>query len=391
MTKTLFSRSGRMALAALLLLSSLVPLLVQHKVGAYGQVSSRAIKMSSSVVSATNTSYEVTFNPSSVGGTTVKSLVVDFCSNSPIIGDSCTAPAGFTVGTPSVTTGTGFTGSWTAASLNSGRTLTLTKAAGDNFISSTQVLFTLTTATNPSALGTFYARILTFPNDTTSNDATDYTDANIATNVPTDTGGIALSTAAQINVTSKVQERITFCVYTTGAGNDCSGKSGTAVALGDTNGVLDPAGAYVDINAKYSITTNATGDAIIRMKGPTLTSGANTIASTNTGATSTPGSPQFGVCTFQSAGSGMLPNAPYNNGACTGTTQSAGTGTPGGDNGASFAFETANTGSTYGDDIAHKPAGAFSTGTLAFLGNISNTTPAGIYTTALTFIATGTY
>lgn len=390
-------RSGRaltnLALATLLFVSAVVPLLSHSKVGAYGLVTSRAIKMSSSVVSATNTSYEVTFNPS--GSSTVKSLAVDFCSNTPIIGDTtCTAPTSFTVGTPSVTTSTSFTGSWTAASLNSGRTLTLTKAAGDTFSSGTQVKFTITTVTNPSTTGTFYARIYTFPNDTTTNDATDYTPSNLGTNVPTDAGGVALSTAAQINITSKVQERLTFCVYTTGAGNDCTSKSGTAVALGDTNGVLDPSGPYVDKNAKYTISTNATSNAIVRMKGTTLTSGANTIAATGgTAVASSAGTNQFGMCNYQSAGSGLTATSPYDDTNCSGTSQTAGTGSTGGNGTALFAFDDSGTGttSTYGDDIATKPAGNFSTSTLVFLGNVSNSAPAGIYTTALTFIATGTY
>jgi hypothetical protein len=134
------------------------------------------------------------------------------------------------------------------------------------------------------------------------------------------------------------------------------------------------------------------------MKGDTLKSGTFDIAAIGgTGTASTNGTEQFGLCTYQRLGTGMTVTAPYNDAACSGTTQTSGpigTGTPGGDNGALFAFDTNNTTgttSTYGMEIATKQPGDFSSGELVFIGNVANTTEAGIYTTVLTFIATGTY
>ncbi|MDB5186197.1 MAG: hypothetical protein JWL85_720, partial [Candidatus Saccharibacteria bacterium] len=208
-----------------------------------------------------------------------------------------------------------------------------------------------------------------------------------------------------ITVTSKVQERLTFCVYTTGTGNNCTTKSGTAVTLGDDNGVLYPTGPFVDKSAKFSVSTNSTGSAIVRVKGPTLTSGGNTITSIGGTPTSVVGggTEQFGFCAYESAAStpAMSIQTTYDGasgvpaGECAGTSQTAGTNTTGGQGtGAEFAYDTNTTdgtGSTYGDLLATKPAGDFSTVTMSFIGNISNSTEAGIYTTTLTFIATGTY
>jgi hypothetical protein len=197
-----------------------------------------------------------------------------------------------------------------------------------------------------------------------------------------------------------VQERLVFCVYTTGVGDDCVGgdETGNAIILGDTNGVLDPGGAFVNKEAKFSVTTNATSNAVVNIKGTTLTSGGNSITANTAATASVPGSEQFGLCVYQSAGTGMTIDTLYDGDLagntstdCTGTTDTAGTGTPGGDNSAEFAFDTASTTGTYGDTIVTKPAGAYSTATFAFIGNISNTTEAGIYTTVLTFIATGSY
>jgi hypothetical protein len=212
-----------------------------------------------------------------------------------------------------------------------------------------------------------------------------------------DSGGIALSTAAQITVTAKVQETLSFCVYT----NANCGAGGTAVTLGDTNGVLSTAGPFVDKNTKFDIATNAGGAspaATVRFKAPTLTSGANTIDAIGaTAVVSNPGNNQFGLCTYRSAGSLLTILPPYNNGAsdggaaCTGTTQTAGTGATGGTNGALFAFETAPAATTFGDDLATINAGASNTGRIAYIGNVSPTQQAGIYTSTFTFVATAVY
>ena len=394
-------RPSALAAIALLLLASLLPILSRQKVGAYTLPISREIKLSTSLASATNVTYRVAWQASA--SYTIKGIVVDFCSTSPIIGDTCTKPAGFDVGTPTITNLNGISGgTWAsgAASANSGRTLLLTDATGNALTASTtNVSFELTTATNPSASNTtFYARILTYINDTGANSPATYTDTSPGTT--TEAGGIAMSTADQITVQSKVQERITFCIYTSAANyTNCTVSTTNPVILGDTNGVLSTTQPSINKTAKYNITTNASNGVTIRAKGTTLTSGSFTIdpvaAGNSTGTTSSVGTEQFGVCTYRDTGggtTGLTPSAPYNSANCSGTTAGQGAGN---DNSANFGFDTTtsndNWGTTYGDTIATKAAGDFSTGILVFLGNVSNTTEAGIYTTTLTFIATGNY
>jgi hypothetical protein len=415
-------RSVTLTLAALLFLASLVPLLTRQKAGAYALLPTRSITMSTSQEAATSVTYHVRFDiatTSNLGG-----LIVEFCSESPIIGDTtCTGPTGFDIGTPTVsgqsdgvatdpvdgvTVGDcNLSTITTAADLGAtNHTLELSNATPVSLTSGQTCFFDLTTATNPSTTNsTFYARIYTYA---TQAAASGYTLANPAAGgAIVDAGGIAMSTAQQITITSKVQERLTFCVYTTvlfttTTDNNCSTKTGSTISLGDTNGVLDSAGAFVDKTAYYSVTTNASGAAAIRMKGDTLELTPACAAATcrieaigAAEAASTPGTEQFGFCTYQIDGTGMTIDADYDgtNGVnnCSNTSQTAGTGVNGGDGSSFFAFNTTNTTTLYGDPIASKPAGAFSTGNLVFIGNIADTTEPGIYTTTLTFVATGTY
>lgn len=442
-------RPSALAVAALLLLTSLVPLLSNSKVSAYALLGPRQIKMSSTNISQTGVSYRVKFQitteSSNLGG-----IVVAFCegADSPIIGDAaCTVPAGFSLTGATVngqSDGTTVQDDEDAAPLATADITTLTTvnledlddsaATAPNTITLSNatavsnaaidagdyITFNINGVTNPSDVGTFYARIYTYD---TQAEAQGYTLANPdVVGASIDAGGIALSTAQQITVTAKVQERLTFCVYAadaTGyANNDCVDKTSTgAITLGDTNGVLDPAGPYVDKTARYSITTNASGNAVIRAKGNTLTSGSFTIDPVGGGTVEAEGNDvaaqtaaaieQFGFCSYQEPGGsgGLSVDTEYDGQAaagtdnCADTFQSAGTSTPSirADDVAptpqdvNFAFITAELGSTYGSRIATKAAGAFDTGTLAFIGNINNTTEAGIYTTVLTFIATGTY
>jgi hypothetical protein len=315
---------------------------------------------------------------------TIKSIAVDFCANSPIVGDSCTAPAApFTVGgSPSVTIVGGITGWSSFASLNSGRTLTLTDATGTSLTGgSTVVEFDITGVTNTSTLGAFYGRILTFPNDSGANSAANYTAGTPGTY--TDQGGIAMSTANQIDITAKVQETLIFCVYTTGS--NCAGASGTAVAIGDANGVLANTSGNYQANSKFSLGSNALNGVKVRMKGDTLKSGANSITAQGTSCTadsSTSTVSQFGM-KISSPGANTPATAPYD---CTGSNHSLDIST---------ACGSANDGNItclYGQEIASTASATDEEeSVLEWNAKAANATPAGIYTATMTFIATGTY
>lgn len=385
------------------MLSVAIPIIVANHASA-GLITTRYIRMSSSAASAADVTYQV--NLVTATTSTVGSMAIDFCSNNPIIGDTCNAPAGFNINEAGLAINNiaGPT-DWNVNAATTTNTLILTRTTPANINSGVTITFELGDAggsdgvTNPSATNTtFYARILTYVDADDDSNGCDNTDdsavcyADTTPRIYIDAGGVALSTAAQITVTSRVQERLTFCVYTD---VNCAA-GGTAVALGDTNGVLDTAGPYVDVSTKYDVSTNASQGVAIRVKGPTLTTGGFTIDGMAAEAASSAASEQFGMCTYMSGGAaGLTPDTDYDgiNGGndCSDTTQTAGTGLTGGDGGSFFFFDPTLTNTTYGDVFANKTAGDTSNGVIAFIGNIANTTEAGVYTTTLTFIATGTY
>jgi hypothetical protein len=401
-------RPSALAAAALLVVASLVPLLSAKKANAYGLVTERNIKISSSNAAATDVTYLAAWKAATT--TTVGGVVIDFCSTSPIIGDTCTAPAGFDVNEAGLAfTQSGLAGFTLHANTDT-NTLIFTNGTPQALTSGTAYSLTLGGAgasdgiTNPTGGTpgvapenniTFYARILTY--DTQANAAAYSSVAAGGGTGVVDAGGIALSTANQLTITAKVQERLTFCVYTSGV--SCATGVGNSITLGDGNGVLDSNVEYTNNTAKFGVSTNANGNVaacedvdatvcsvIIRIKGGTLKStpgcadGSGQTCSINpvgvAAATTAAGTEYFGL-RVSSSGAPLVGTAPYDGG--TGTQ---------------YAFDDNNTTGTqsiYGDSISTFNAGTEQTGTLTFVGDIGATTEPGIYTTTLTFIATGTY
>ncbi len=354
-----------------------------------GQVTSRSIAMSSSAPSASSVTYTVTFTPAT--SITHPDVILDFCSNDPLIGDSCTATAGTDVPNFSSAAASG----WTVTTIGSNRGIKLTTSTV-NFTAATPTTITVTGVTNPSATNYFYGRILTY--------LTGGAGANTSVSPGTyqDYGGVALTTTSNISITSKVFETLSYCVFQSSCGTP------PALTLGDaTTGALSVTSAYVNSNAQYTIATNAGSGAAVVMRGTTLCR-SGTPSNCNTGsasqytitgiggtsATSSVGSEQFGFCVNTTgATGGLAAQAPYNdtiNNCNSGLTTGTYSGT------SKFGFnDTTSTGGTNnatGSSVMTS-TGAISsyTGTFSFLGNIAATTEAGIYTTSLNTVATGTF
>lgn len=369
-----------------LLLLSVAPALLSAQTTYAGVVEPRSIQMSSSNPSNAGTSYLVTWNPAST--TSIAGIVVDFCSNSPIEGNSCTAPAGFNVG------GTGATISGVSASLGTGWTVCNSTttcpsvSAGTIIITNTTAQaqstttaddFTITNVVNPSAVGSFYARIFTY---STAATAEAYTSTAPGTYV--DDGGIALSTAGEIDLQATVQETLTFCVYT---GASCSSANPVSVGLGTQTGgqtVIDSSAVYTS-PVNFTISTNAKNTVGVNLVGNTLkdASGDTIPAVGSTAAGITAGTPDFGIY-LSTLGTNMSAVAPYSNAT-----------TCGGGTGYCYALDTnATTGttSTYGEEIAKMTGPADnSLSTITYGVTASLTTPSGVYTATHQLIATGSF
>jgi hypothetical protein len=455
--------------------------------------------MSSSVASASGVTYTVSFVPATPA-TNIGGIVIDFCTDTPIIGNStCTTPSGMTVGgSISNLTGVGALGTVTAnnssrndivdsnstpatvssatttssnITSNSQTTFTVTSSAAYPAASSTNpaswfyitistetmqvtnvsgstwtvvrgalgstalssissgatisqppIAFTITGNTNPSVTGSLYARIYTF---TTASAATtfaagSYSSGSYSTASASiiDAGGDALYITSSISITAKVQEYLQFCIYTaqgtsgTSPNSPCS-QTGSSVTLGqNSQGVLSTSNPSVDSSTRFDVATNATGYAAITFTGTPLRLGATsnyieassvsgTGSTGNTAYASSAGTNQFGLCVAAATGtyaaSGYsstdlqltsLPNGnnTYNNASCPTTWAQYQTSTS-----ASYGFNITQLATTYGDLLAMQHPGTGSTGIISFLANVSPTQVAGIYTTSLNFVASGTY
>lgn len=381
-----------------------------------GQVQERSITMSdnsvsggtitSGVGSGTNVTYRVTFNAAT--NYTLRGLVLDFCdgSSTPIIGDStCNAPAGFTVGTtPAIdatdyvvgaSTTTGIGTGWSAASTNSGQTLVLTNSTGKAVTSGSTYTFAISGVTNPSDLGTFYARLITYTSATVGISTYAHDDPGTYQ----DYGGFALSTSDLVQVTAKVQETLTFCVsglYFGASPPNCGATAAPAITLGHgTNNTLGP--DLIDQQPIFTITsTNALNGLTIRMRSALACGGLSMDAGATCGipaigsgagtwSVMTAGTAAFGMyCHDGSGGTGSL--LCDNNYIDRGGSADPNT----------FGMDTSTVGdnvtSTYGDVVAQSSGPVNNQlNQYDFAATASNTTPAGIYSTNLALIATGTF
>jgi hypothetical protein len=371
-----------------------------------GQVTTRSITMSTSATSAQAT-YTLTFTPATTEANA--SIAIDFCSDTPLPGSTCAFVAGSTV--PAITA--------TPTSTNAGsvvvvgaHTLALDTITG-GLTAGTAKTFVInatpgTTLVNPSTVGSFYARIVTYSTavGASSGSTTGYVPAattGATTSLGTlavDTGGVALSTAANISITAKVYETLAFCVFQTACG------TAPNLTLGDpTTQALSTTTAYDNNSAEYTLATNAGGGVSVSMTGTTLcrSTGANCLTGAsqytisaigNTAHALTTGSEQFGMCADTVGATGGLAAQPPYSDTANNCNSGLGTGTYSGSS--LFAFnDVATTGGTNnaaGDQIMLSTGAVASyTGTFAFLGDIAPSTEAGIYTTSLNLSATGTF
>lgn len=414
--------SGSVAL--LLLVALVVPSLSHGNVLA-AQMSARSITMSDSaesggaivtgVGSGTNVTYKVSFTSS----TTANSMIIDFCSDSPIIADTCTAPTGFNAGTVTVTAVTGNIGTtgWTqGGGKGSASQFAIYNGTGTAAAAGAQV-FTISGVTNPSTASTsnaFYARIYTFANNTYGT----YTSATAPGNY-LDYGGIALTTNQIITITARVQETLAFCVsgaapvsWTTT--HDCTDPQAAvspAITLGHGSPTPTLDQTAVDTGTVYSQTsTNATNGAVISMRNSNTTCGG---LSADGGATCAipaigsaasaivAGTADFGMAVGPSAddtnGVGTLtPAATYysaSNYAFTGglVPLSTPTGNTVPTN-VYYGMNATNVESTYGDTVASSTGPIYRVDdAYTFAATAALTTPAGIYTANMDLIATGTF
>ena len=384
--KTANRRVGSFFAVAALLLATITPGLVPAFASA-AQVTERSVELSSASKSNPGTQYKVKFTAAASAG----AVVVDFCSNSPLIGFTCDHPAGFVTG--SATTAT------------SGFTLSQTTASGDDAVVLTGAIsgateFTVDNITNPSTPGSLYVRIVTY--DTEAH-AQDYTATNVNDNGSgaIDQGSAAVSITDTIGVSASVNETMTFCV----AGNEinaanCTRTSGQLTAptvkLGDpsTNALSSQAVSEGSIYSQLS--TNAAGGAVVSLKSGNQCGGLKRAATAANVCDIVAANDANGI-TANQARFGIKVTPGSDPSGATGAFQITGGGSP---FYSSSVFKLNYTSggasgvtSPFGDpvlDTAAAPANS-KNAQITFGASISNDTPAGLYSNDFSLIATGKF
>jgi hypothetical protein len=240
--------------------------------------------------------------------------------------------------------------------------------------------------TNPTTQGTYYARIATFTDNV-------YTTANVV-----DEGAAAFAiSSTDIDITSKVQEQLTFSVgiTPTAPSTTCAALSGGgALAVGDTNGALSTTTPY-DGHSYWRVYTNANNGTAIQYSGDTLktTTGYSITAAGTSAVTIANGVDKFGLgldSADTQSGSG------YSLSTLNRFPTSAAPDVYGGGNGAinSAAVALDTTSVTTPKNMAtQSSAGPISceTGSVRYIASAGTTTKPGIYRSSFVYIATPTF
>ncbi len=372
--KLLNRQAGYVVAAFALLFATVIPALVSA-----AQVSNRSIELSSSSVAATNVNYKVNFTSVQAAG----AFVVEFCSNSPVLGQTCTAPSGFTsAGATSSTSGfTSVTGATNK--------VTVTGTIG----ATTAISVDIAGITNPSAADPLYARIVTYTDGT---DAAGYTSANPdVVGAHKDDGGVAIAITPTVGVSGAVLETMTFCISKTLPTANCAGADSPVLTIGET------VGSVVALNSSAvstgvlntQISTNAVGGAVVHLKSATDCGGMKRVGAAVCDIVPAlvggiaAGEAKFGVKTATSTDT---PSTIAN-----GTFQPV---TGSGYNTSSYALNYLANNSTgvtssFGDPFLDTNNGPVNNKNIAltFGASIGNDTPAGLYSTNLSLIATGKF
>lgn len=356
------------------------------------EVTQRSIQLSSSSADAAGVTYTVAFTAATAAG----AFVIDFCSNSPFIPSTCTAPTGFS-GTSAASASSGFTDVTGSASKV---VVAGTIAANDN------VSVAISGIHNPTASGAFYARIVTYDTKQHALDNYDATDlGNATTKGWKDTGAAAISISDTIGVSAAVLETMTFCVAGPGTGGspeiapncNVAGNSNPkpTIQLGEAVGsikALSP--SAVSTGDVYTqISTNAASGAIVNMKSSATGCGGLKRAGAPTACDILPalntditlGQAKFGVKAVAATnGTGAAGSfAPVSGGYYNDTTFAL----------RYVAGDATGITSPYGDpflDTAGAPANNKNM-RLTFGASVGNSTPAGNYSADVSLIATGKF
>lgn len=347
------------------------------------QLQQRSVELSSASVSAEGVTYRVGFTARNDAG----AFVIDFCRNTPLIGQACEAPNGLSVSNVASNTA-GFTAS---SAGSSGTTIIVTGAISEG----AEIKVALAGITNPSVEGQLYARIITYE---MAAQAQAYTAEDIGSGV-VDSGSVAVAITPTIGVMGQVAETVTFCVSATEIGAQCANATPPNVRLGEKISANSDEVALVpnviNESALYTqVTTNALYGVVVRLKSSATDCGGLIRAESGTcdikPAVTTGLSAKANTALF-----GVKVASLADTGEANGAFQAA-AGSPYRDDQFKINYQAYNQGGVTGPfgDPFLDTNGAPASGKnlkLTFGATIGTDTPAGTYSTSLTMIAVGKF
>lgn len=280
----------------------------------------------------------------------IGSIRVQYCGNSPIIGDACDPPDGLNAGDVSIELQVGESGFLVHGDSDDNNVILSRSPA---MATQPNLRYVLADIENPSALGTFYARVFTYPTDDGSGP---YIQA----------GGIALSTNIDVNIESEVPPYLTFCSAIEIPGLDCAEANGFFVDLGEFSEV-----SSTTTSSQFLVATNAANGFTTRINGSTLTSGNNVIPALESPSAVQPGISQFGI----NLRNNTAPNVGSNP---TGPGTATPTANYNSQNQFMFANNSVIVSSALPSDIRKF--------TISYVANINENQAPGVYTTTMSFI-----
>ena len=313
---------------------------------------SRSVKLSDSRATATAT-YKFSFQPP--GLDTIQTIAFEFCANDPMVGASCTPPAGFDASAATLVDQTGDVGFSISGQSNANKLIIdRSPLASDGQPSS----YTFDGLVNPSSNGSYYLRISTYPDSTNSG-------------LGTYNGGLAFAINDAVGLTAVVPPYLQFCVGITIAGYTCDDVQGDYVNFGEFSSRQASQGSTQMLAA-----TNAKDGYNIRVLGNTLTSGTNFIPALSSNDVSRPGVSQFGMnLRTNSAPQGGL------------AVSGPGAGQPVASYDTTNFFQF-NSGDVVAASVLPDEARKYTT---SYIVNIQKGQAPGVYVSTLTYVALGSY
>jgi len=314
----------------------------------YGSsLGTRSVTLSSSEINAT-TDYAISLETTSVS--TVGSIRIQFCSNNPISGTPCIAPNGFDDSAAVLSTQTGLTG-FSINGASTANEIVLGRAPASAPVGTAS--YSLSGIKNPSDIGSYYVRILTYASNNATGNYSDY-------------GGLAFSITNALSISATVPPYLTFCTGITINNFNCLNAQGDFLDLGE-----------LSVNAaKYGtsqmlVATNAELGYGISAQGTTLTSGNNVIPEISPGDISRPSTSQFGL------------NLRANTSPAVGSNvQGPGVAVPTPNYNQPNIFRFVS-----GDTLASHPSvDDVRVYTVSYIANIASSQSAGIYVSTITYI-----